>query len=522
MIANVSAPRLTNSIVLASAAFAAVLLAIVVPLLMDFGYGKLDAEVWFWGLIACCFALVLGWIDSKSIRLGAILLAVLFYVVADLYFVHSDVLSLGVLACFLTVSLSSAHATFRIVSVVFSLIFIATSMVSVEGSLFQSSKGAERTVDRSAASQVDVKLPPIVHIILDEFASLSRMPDFPPLRTLDKELETDYLKRGFTIYPATRSTSGSSAIALSELVGPPGQRYQSEKALASKKKGSIFQVPVNDYFAKLRWRGYNISVIQSSHLDFCGDEAGHCLTYKRAEFIDASFRYSKTLSERLRTAGAVMHARASAKSGDRRVSLYSYAIQGLNNVGATGLAPRVAGDEKIWSPAGMSLRVFDYLDARFITPKPGNAYFVHLLLPHFPFVLDRDCNLNPPGKWRWPLWAQAPAGARSTLDEIYAAYGEQLRCTHARVIRLIDAMMKSQMGPQIIFMIHGDHGPRIHSKIDHLEKTNAAEAVLADGLDTFFAVKAPGLPPRIDKRQELLPVRFHEIIERQILTTRNR
>ena len=170
----------------------------------------------------------------------------------------------------------------------------------------------------------------------------------------------------------------------------------------------------------------------------------------------------------------------------------------------------------------MSLRVFDYLDARFASPKPGETYFIHLLLPHFPFVLDRNCNINPPSKWRWPLWAPESAIAGTALESIYAAYGEQLQCTHSRTMRLIDAIMKSTVGSQTIFIIHGDHGARIHSKISHLDHSKQSEPILMDGLDTFFAVKAPGLDTRINKQQELLPVRFRDILENHILTTSGR
>jgi hypothetical protein len=516
MDAKTSVSRPEVSLVMASGPFVAILLAIVVPLLLDFGYGLFDVEVWFCVSAACCLAVLLGWIDRRSARSAAVILAVLSYAVVDLYFVQSEVLSWSVLAGFLFVSLAPVYTTFRIISVVFCLMFIATSMFSMQGSLFRTSEGSERSTHQSSASQAETKLPPIVHIVLDEFASLSRMPDVLPLRTLAKTIEADYLKRGFAIFPATRSTSGSSAISLSELVGPPGQRYRDEKELESKNKETIFQVPVNNYFDKLKQQGYRISVIQSSHLDFCGKQASYCRTYERAEFIDSAFRYSKPLSERLRAVSGALNARAFAVTGNRGVVLYRYVILGLDYIGVPGLTQWVGGDDKIWSTARLTLRVFDYLGAHFVAPKPGEAYFVHLLLPHFPYVLDRNCNLNPSDEWRWPLWAQAPARAhaRSTLDDIYSAYGEQLLCTHGRVTGLIDAMMKSQMGSKIVFIVHGDHGARIHSKIDHLDNTNVDEAILTDGLDTFFAVKAPGLSPVSDDKQELLPVRFQEFIKR--------
>ena len=221
-------------------------------------------------------------------------------------------------------------------------------------------------------------------------------------------------------------------------------------------------------------------------------------------------------------AAAVMHARASSMSSERRVTLYGLAIQGLEQAGINGLARGSGRDEKIWSPAGVSLRAFDYLDTNFATPQSGEAYFIHLLLPHFPYVLNRDCETNPPNQWRWPLWAPESAMAGTDLNAIYAAYGEQVRCTHLRTLRFVDAIMKSQAGTRTIFIIHGDHGARIHSKIGYLDKSEADEAILIDGLDTFFVIKAPGLKAEVDERQALLQTRFHGLLHNHILNARDR
>ena len=182
-------------------------------------------------------------------------------------------------------------------------------------------------------------------------------------------------------------------------------------------------------------------------------------------------------------------------------------------LGVLGVEPVQSIDEKIWSPARMSLRALDYIETNFSAPKAGHVYFAHILLPHFPFVLDRSCNRRPPRAWRWPVWAQTPGEAGWSLDDIYAAYSEQLRCTHSRVMRLIDAMRKSVRGRDLVFIIHGDHGPRIFKKIGHIDSANDTEAILSDGLDTFFAVKAAGLQPGIHERFDLLPVRFQKIFE---------
>jgi hypothetical protein len=208
-----------------------------------------------------------------------------------------------------------------------------------------------------------------------------------------------------------------------------------------------------------------------------------------------------------------MHAAFSSRTERWGIAVYGYGVRGLAMLGVPGMEPGTLRDEKIWSPARMSLHALDYLAANFAAPKTGHVYFAHILLPHFPFVLDRDCKRRPPREWRWPLWVWEATVAGRRLDGIYAAYGEQLRCTHSHVMRLIDTMTKSVAGPETVFVIHGDHGPRIFKKIGHVDRANETEAILSDGLDTFFAIKAAGLPPGINERSESLPVRFQEILK---------
>ena len=321
---------------LASLAFAIVSLAILVPLLLELGYDKFDLEILSWGAAACCLAIAFGWLETKSQWLGAILFAALFYAVVDLYFVESEVLALAVLACCLLLSLPPTYSTFRFSSVVFCLIFSATSLFSFETGFFQSIERSGDGVENSKERIDRQSLRPIVHIVLDEFGSRLSVSRSAPLTALSAFVEGDYLKRGFAVFPATRATSGSSAISLSELVGPPGRRYESENKLKSQNEGHLFQVPENHYFGKLKKLGYKIVVVQSSHLNFCGRETDQCLTYRRAEFMDTTRRYGVGVVKRLRTAGLAMHARISSRTGRWGITVYRIRRPRSRNAGRPG------------------------------------------------------------------------------------------------------------------------------------------------------------------------------------------
>lgn len=74
--------------------------------------------------------------------------------------------------------------------------------------------------------------------------------------------------------------------------------------------------------------------------------------------------------------------------------------------------------------------------------------FAHLMVPHFPFVFDRDCHAESPTRGVW--------GFRDEDD--LKAYVDQLICVNRMVERLVDEILANSGSPPII-ILQADHGP---------------------------------------------------------------
>ena len=127
---------------------------------------------------------------------------------------------------------------------------------------------------------------------------------------------------------------------------------------------------------------------------------------------------------------------------------------------------------------------------------PGRSVAqIHLLMPHYPWVVDRQCVLRPKSEWRVPQW-YGRGGADQ--DSVIQAYWEQTICTHQRVLAMIDELDGARPG-QFRFVIHGDHGSRILGRhglgnLMRMINTPGVDPTVRDNLlDPFIAVRAEGV-----------------------------
>lgn len=74
--------------------------------------------------------------------------------------------------------------------------------------------------------------------------------------------------------------------------------------------------------------------------------------------------------------------------------------------------------------------------------------FAHLMVPHFPFVFDRDCDAQPRTLGVW--------GFRERRD--LEAYVDQLICVNTMVVALVEEILAESASPPII-ILQADHGP---------------------------------------------------------------
>ncbi|HEX5779923.1 MAG TPA: hypothetical protein VFY21_13865, partial [Xanthobacteraceae bacterium] len=120
--------------------------------------------------------------------------------------------------------------------------------------------------------------------------------------------------------------------------------------------------------------------------------------------------------------------------------------------------------------------------------NPGDAYFVHVLLPHSPYALNEDCSLRKLADWK-DQW-------NGPKRERVIGYLRQLTCLNGKLEAVFDAA-----GRNAIVILQGDHGYRIADIEPSAETLGAfSERDLIAGHSTLFAIRAPGIAPGYDRR----------------------
>lgn len=156
------------------------------------------------------------------------------------------------------------------------------------------------------------------------------------------------------------------------------------------------------------------------------------------------------------------------------------------------------------------LPIFEQLEHDLRSASGGDAYFAHLLIPHYAYVFDASCRLRQEIEdwlYNMPIWPEEVQDwlpgelmkyLRSTRAERYYRYFEQIRCQQTLLDRLVEAMMQAGVWADAIVIVHGDHGSRIMRR--SLEAENAAAFKpedLGDDYSTLFAIRSAGRPQAV-------------------------
>jgi hypothetical protein len=232
-------------------------------------------------------------------------------------------------------------------------------------------------------------------------------------------------------------------------------------------------------------KGYKLTVFQSNFADFCsGLSKIDCITYDPSS-LRPTLRVPLSVTERV---GLIIYKFAAISHFATAFSLpWNMAVLGLNRHGANlPLFDPVNGGRS--SSVG-ALEALDEFASLVRRARPGQAYFAHILLPHYPYVVRPDCSYLPWRDWEYRRSQTDISGRRH-------AYYNQLRCTMRRVSNVLAALSKSPAGAASIVIVHGDHGSRI-TNVDPNEADvgKFTDADMIAGFSTLFAIRAPGIDP---------------------------
>jgi hypothetical protein len=137
--------------------------------------------------------------------------------------------------------------------------------------------------------------------------------------------------------------------------------------------------------------------------------------------------------------------------------------------------------------------------------------FVHLPLPHFPFVFDETCQPKPPDT---PLGGIFRHGGSATTVQLVAA---QTQCVDIMLSRMADELVS--LDPNSVILIMSDHGPD-----EHLDWWTPDARGVHERSANLFAYRAPGnaeLFPGDVSLVNVLPILFNEYFGTSLATHEN-
>jgi len=385
---------------------------------------------------------------------------------------------------------------------------LAVIFVTLIGlTLVRGSSGPQGIVsERTASAGSGTAEPPLlIHLLLDEHIGVEGLPpEIPGASTLRPELIEFYTSRGFRLFGGAYSQYANTFNSIANLLNFASREVSHPYLLqGSGDDETAWNLKKAAYFQMLQQRGYHLHVYQSKYMDLChadGVQVQECTTYPVT---------SLSLLQGLRL-GTGEKARAIANA----IVTQSNILRVVNKVYERlirGTLLRAGWHLPAWRwqvPLFGSLpipEVFERLSDDIARHPRGHAFFAHLLMPHYPYIFDRHCELRPhTSEWLTNHIASTDLLVYNTVDsraQQYDRYAEQIRCALTLIDGLLDDLESRGLLRDAIIVVNGDHGSRI--PLHFPSGKTLASGVLTDSdlSDTFsalYAIHAPGVSPGYD------------------------
>lgn len=473
--------RAKPSIVIAQ--FATLAVALILPVLVEFGYMPFDAETLILTGMALLLSVLVALVAIRWPLVRPFLFLLGIYWFLDLYFIESGFVALLVTAALIAVAYSRFEAELRNVGTIFVGLFATISLIPPYEPVI-----SPEIYSGATKKSLNPTLPLLIHVILDEHGSpLTASSRLKDTGRLDNIFDP-YVKRGFAVHSWVRAPSDDTHISLGRIMAAPGTS-EKENNYSREAGDFTYKLKKNSYIEALKNRGFEVSVIQSSFIQLCMNQNAECHTYPRDYYGHAMSRFTSSLEDRLWLAVALLHSKQYSPNSVRHVIFYGM-IGGL--LRTYGGLPTKMSD---WTRPAFVLDVLDSIERRALSMHRGEAYLVHLLAPHFPYVLDSKCNMRPRNLWREPPWFRKGKKMDGGLAAVEEAYWQQAECMHARLLSVIDNAERAVGRDGVVVVLHGDHGTRVvnYRSGPKAEKLTIDKASAMH--DTIVLMRGPGIEP---------------------------
>lgn len=341
-----------------------------------------------------------------------------------------------------------------------------------------------QSVKGDASGKMDPAKPAMVHIILDEHLGLEGLASegAEGVKVRD-ELSAAYQAAGFAVYGGAYSQHYHSANAIPFILNY-GKRLGHRVGRRGVRTGPT------EHLASLVDQGYRLTILQSDYVDLCTNARFHeCTTYD-----SSSVRPTLSVPMAVQDRAGLIATKFARMSfiADRVGRIWNFAAKHAHSAGLDW--PPFTWSSSHSSTVG-GLEAAPILLDRVKAARPGDAVFAHLLVPHHPYVVGRDCRYVP-RPWHGMM-------TRAPIEHRRLAYYEQLRCTERLIGAVVAALAKSPAGSNSLLIIHGDHGSRLvrHEPYE-MNKAKLSDTDLIAGFSAMFAVRGNGIAPAYNNRPQ--------------------
>lgn len=390
----------------------------------------------------------------------------------------------------------------RLLTLAFGVMFLSTMVLP-------SGRPVVRVGDFPEPSPAAKDLPLLLHLALDEQIGIEGIPrEFDPQGEIAGRMRDFFLDNDFQVYGRAYSRYYDSYESFSNLLNLSASDTVAAYFGGEFKRGALLSE--NRWFDHLQQLGYGINVIQSDYMRFFrrddsgkAPSVGRCLAYT-TEAIQAVDRAPFSTVEKIPfILGTYVRLSSYLKTIYAR-----YRIICLSSIGSRLHLPDLGRLDRTRVSPLSSWEVVSELKDWLTSVQPGQAIFAHILLPHYPYAFDENCQLETQAA----LWLEAadPDALPHRNDSVsralrYPPYLEQVLCVRQLMGEMFEILQDRGLWENSIIIVHGDHGSRIdRGPPEPPTVDQMVDSDFQDAYSTLFAVKVPGSAGGY--RREQLPI----------------
>jgi hypothetical protein len=268
----------------------------------------------------------------------------------------------------------------------------------------------------------------------------------------------------------------------------------------------------NAYFRRFVDAGYRIRVYQSDYINFCQNSIDE---------IEYCYRYLASSPKLIQGTDLPVSEKAELILGSYYLSdsaVYRVIFVAYNKVSSLskGLLPTWEHRNYVFTSLGIPA-VITQLKMDIVRNSRGRLFFAHLLLPHFPYVWDENCQLRTNSD----TWLNRRREYNNLLtigdalyrEAAYRYYFQQNVCTVSLLNDLLESLENNGLLDDATIIIHGDHGTRI-TLADPLAAMSDyyTDRDVIDGFSTLFAIRSETIEPGYDGLSRSIQNLFAELV----------